>query len=259
MVESSPTNDILTQIEMDTTGLSSENRTLAQCIVRSVLRATEKLFEQERRRHEAEVEGLKTQIRDLMEEKDDLEQYGRRNTIVISGPAVPIAPSHEDTYDTSLKLINEKTGVQTRREDIDVCHRLGKARSGAPDRRAIIIKFVRREHKHKILQACRIKKPTNLSFNESLTSVRSKILYVVRKLKSESQVSSWKTEDGNIRVFTPVPEETNRFHRITLNTRRQLDEFMLTKFGYNSTRYLKEEEWAKKYDWMPKRQSTATE
>ena len=243
-----PDNEsILNQLELDTKSLSPELASLAQAIVKAMMADTAAKIAVERRRHEEEVSGLKRQIQALTEDKDDLEQYGRRNTIVISGVAVPAPETHEDCYDLSQKLISDNTGVSLTRADIDVCHRLKspKQKPGCPERRSIIVKFVRRETKHIILQACKIKKPNDLRFSESLTRTRNKILFVIRKLKYDykTKISSFKTEDGNIRVYTPTPGDSDRLTKWTLNTRRELDDFMKTKFDFDSTKYVKANDW----------------
>ena len=111
---------------------------------------------------------MKKQIEELKEEKDHLENYSRRNTLVISGSEVPKSAINEDSYKVVVSLVNAKTGVGIERSDIDVCHRLPtKKQEDDQNKKPIIVKFVRREIKHKILQAARVKKPANAYFNES--------------------------------------------------------------------------------------------
>lgn len=251
LVSSPDENQILDQLKMDTTGLSHESINLAQAIVKAMLAVTDARLSAERRRHDREVESLKLQIQDLVEQRDDLENYGRRSTIVISGPSITPARTHEDCFETSIELIASKVGIPISRNDIDICHRLPVAKSDDPSRptdpskKPIIVKFVRRETKQQVLKASREKKPTAIFFNESLSRTRSKILYVIRKVKREygAKIASYKTEDCNIRVFTPSLADRNRLEVTTVNTRRKLDEFLMTKLGFMSTRYLEEHKW----------------
>ena len=248
---SSDENRILEQLNVDSMDLSPELAKLAHIIVRAMLSITDAKLEAERRRHDAEVESLRNQVLDLVDQKDELENYGRRNTIVISGSAITPATTNEDCYNTVLDIVSSKTGVQITRNDIDVCHRLPPPRNNGPNggidpaKKPIIVKFTRRETKHTILRASRVKKPSDIYFNESLSSTRQKILYVVRKTKADHPtiVSSYKTEDNNIRVYSPSPGEPGSFKMSTLNTRRQLDEFLLTKLNFNSTKYIAESRW----------------
>ena len=244
-------NVILQQLNMDSMELSPDSAKLAQVIVRAMLSITNAKLEEERKRHDAEIASLKSQVEELMVERDDLENYGRRNTIVISGPSVPPSRTHEDCYEAVTSIVSSQLGVKLDRQQIDVCHRLPVPKSNKPNaqldatKKPIIVKFTRRETKHVILRASRTKKPKDIYFNESLSSTRQKILYVVRKVKASHPtiVASYKTEDCNIRVFSPSPGDPSRFNMTTLNTRRALDEFLLTKLGHNSSRYLEDEKW----------------
>ena len=73
-------------------------------------------------------------------------------------------------------------------------------------------------------------------------------MYVIRKVKANNNsiIASYKTEDGNIRVYSPSPgEPPHRFIMTTLNTRRELDDFLFTKLGHRSSRYLEDKHWTK--------------
>ena len=245
------------QLKSDVAGLSPDLMKLAQAIVKALITVSDAKLEAQRKRHELEVEGLRHQIQELAEQKDDLENYGRRNTIVISGPAITPTATHEDTYATVMDIVNTKVGFQLSRQDIDVCHRLPVPRGSDPNRqqdtskKPIIVKLVRREVKHQILRASRDKKPKDLYFNESLSSTRQKIMYVIRKVKANHDIiASYKTEDCNIRVYSPT-DEPRRFTMSTLNTRRELDEFLVTKLGFRSSRFLEDKHWTKRKFYNP--------
>ena len=104
-------------------------------MINSILKGFRLLLDEERQKHSAEVDTLKRRIVALEEKNDDLECYGRRNTLIISGKAMTNAVEHEDSYQVAVNLITQHTGVPIQREDIDVCHRLGKPRSDGPDKR----------------------------------------------------------------------------------------------------------------------------
>ena len=98
--------------------------------------------------------------------------------------------------------------------------------------------------KHKILQAARVRKPNNVYFNESMSRRRNTIRHALLKAKKDypGSISSLKTEDVNIRVFTPPLQSGGLHVKTTVNTPRQLDEFFLTKFGFKSSKYVKFED-----------------
>ena len=241
---------VLDSLEEETSALTKENASLAliivEAVVKAVLAATDHQQAEEKKRHENEVAGLKAQIDDLIDQRDELENYGRRNTIVLSGSAIPKTATHEDCYDVVQKMLSEKIGQNLTRGDIDVCHRL-PSRKPEDDqiRKPIIVKLVRRETKHTLIKACRMKKPPNFFINESLSKTRSKILYVIRKVKKDfpDKISSYKTEDTNIRVYTPPLQAGGAPIKHTLNTRRQLDDFLQTKLNFSSTKYVEAKDW----------------
>ena len=56
------------------------------------------------------------------ERMDEMDQYGRRNTIRISG----IPEDVEDTTEAAIELFKSKLGVEVKRSEIDRSHRVGK-------------------------------------------------------------------------------------------------------------------------------------
>ena len=72
---------------------------------------------------------------------DELEQYSRRESLVLSGDVLPVTAPNEDTTFIACKLINDKLGdhhLQIQPEDIAISHRLGKKPNNGPDKRRII-------------------------------------------------------------------------------------------------------------------------
>lgn len=146
------------------------------------------------------IDSLKTENRMLVRKVNELEQrleeneqYLRSNTVEIQG--VPENKS-EDVYEVVQK-VGVALDVNISREAIDVCHRLGKKRDS--DRPAgIIVKFVRREDKLKLLEKRRVKRNLNsldvgysqtpaipVYVNESLSPAKRKLLAAARLAKSD--------------------------------------------------------------------------
>ena len=237
---------ILDTLKAEEFGLSNESVKLAEAIIRAVLAVTDLRRAEEKKIYETENAALKAEIVKLKNERDDDENYSRKNTLVISGSEIPKSSTNEDCYNTVITIINEKTGVGITRSDIDVCHRL-PSRKPESDRnpKPIIVKFVRRENKHKILQAARLKKPKNTYSNESLSKTRGKIRYILSKASKEQpgKISSIKTDDCKIKVFTPPLQSGGPYLRTTVNTKDDLDKFLMTKFGFDSTKFVNKEDW----------------
>ena len=135
---------------------------------------------------EAENKTLETKIEKLETKIDDTEAYERRDTVVISGNAVPPVEKMENCAKLARQLIKEKVGFVVSENDISVAHRLGdRSRKQGTDRRDIILKFCRRDTKIGVISASRTAKPSDFFINESLTPMRQTIAYVLRKAKRE--------------------------------------------------------------------------
>ena len=225
---------------IDVTKLSSQNKELVRIILLGTKTHMERLFATERATYVEKVDKLENEICLLKEKQDDLENYGRRNTLVISGLSLNPVSAGENCVDIAVDLFKQHLDLQDfSRNDVDIAHRLGKPKTDGPDRRNIIVKLTRRENKHRILQACRRKKPQSLYVNESVSKSRSTIMYVLRKVKKDfpEKIGSAMTEDCNVRVLLPSQEEPRRSVKHTVNTRRELEALLLTKLGHNSSRY----------------------
>ena len=240
MAPTDVSGEFLMELGVNLSTLSEENKILVHVLMGGIKKLLDRQFEAERQAFELKVEGLQNQIAALQDRNDDLENYGRRNTIIISGSALPQVLRDENCIDLATDVVKNRLSIRDfERTDIDVAHRLGKPRPGSSDRRNIIVKLVRRENKRKIFLACRVNKPQNLYINESVSKTRSTILYVLRKASKDfpTKFSSCTTEDGNIRVRLPSPEDPTKFTRETVNTRGALDVLLRTRINADSSKY----------------------
>ena len=235
-----PTNlDLERELGIDISSLSQENRKLVQVLLKGMNTLVEKQIASIKLENEKEIQSLNKQIITLEEKLDDLDNYGRRNTIIISGRDVPRVVTDENCVNTAVECIRNRLGVEIFPNDIDIAHRLGRPQAASEDRRSMIVKLTRRENKHKIYTACSLKKPTNLFFSDSVSRTRSTIMYVLRKARKDYPrvFERYRTEDGNVRVFMPRPGLQDGVEKITVNTRRQLEELLRTKVNVDSSRW----------------------
>ena len=136
---------------------------------------------------------MKGTISNLFNKIDELEQYSRRNCLLINGIKEVDPPKEnvsEETIEVStqentdiavLLLFNEKLGVDVHIKDIDRTHRIGRQKQknkGAP--RPIIVKFSNDNTRQRVFQARRKLKGTQITIVENLTSKRVAILSKVR-------------------------------------------------------------------------------
>ena len=108
--------------------------------------------------HSKEVAALKSNI-------DLNEQYGRRDTLIISGPNLPIAAPTENCKLVVQDLLRRHTKLNLNPANISIAHRIGRTNSTLPNKRNIIFKLCRRDLVTDILNACK------QSFSPSSSSI----------------------------------------------------------------------------------------
>ena len=177
----------------------------------------------------AEVVSLKKKVSQIEENIDKANSYERRDTLIVSGPSIPEFTQGEKTAEIFRDLVRRKLKMNIDQSDINVAHRLGKkGPSQMPDKRKIIVKMCRREKKSDVIIACKKANlsETGLFMNESLSPVRRKIFYILRKIKREHRdvVSGCSTVNGRVFVFTKS-SSNQRDTRHFINSHEKLVEF----------------------------------
>ena len=135
----------------------------------------------------------------LIDENDNLEQYGRRNCLLLHG--VP-EDKGEKTDDVVISTINNNLKVGITLDDLDRSHRIGKPRGKAvggkaKPPRAIIIKFARYYQRRRVFTNKKLFKGSMFAITESLTKKRMKVLTATKLRYGNNNV--W-TSDGEILV-----------------------------------------------------------
>ena len=146
-----------------------------------------------------EVKHLNNKVDDLESHLDSVEQYERRDTIIINGPGVPHENHEENPVSLVVDTLKDKLKYNMKVEDISVAHRLGPVHQHRT--RPLIVKLVNRSQKYDIVGACLKMKP-DLYINESLTPRRwnlfKKILDIRKQHRQKFQQCY--TKDGKIVV-----------------------------------------------------------
>ena len=138
---------------------------------------------------------------------DDLDMYERRDTLVLSGEALPPESEHEDAVMSVVNTAFHKLRINLQPSDIDVAHRLGRRREG--HQRPIICKFVRRTTKSLVVHKCVTLKP-QLYVNEHLTPARQQIYKKLLRLKKDTKlITQLHTKNG--KFFLRLKNITERF------------------------------------------------
>ena len=123
---------------------------------------------------EKTIENLVEKQKSLSSEIDDLEQYSRRNCLVLHGVN---ESNDENTNEIIIKTFSEELGVEIKEDDLGKSHRLGKPKRKDNKPRLIIVMFARYAVRRKIFMNNIMKlKGKQLLITESLTSSRMQSL-----------------------------------------------------------------------------------
>ena len=139
---------------------------------------------------------------------DDLEQYSRRNCLILHGVNSHSYPNphlfYDDFLNSVLGKINQQLNLNLDSTYIDIAHPLQRSKKGNT---SIIIKFLRRSDRHSVFQKKRLFANTGLSITESLTKRRLDLLVEARSLLGQENV--W-TYNGSI--FTNINSKREKIN-----------------------------------------------
>ena len=184
---------------------------------------------------ESQVKILQSRVEKLEDAIDEGDAYERRDTLIISGEGLPEVSQDESSVSVVCSVVKDKLKLNLQTSDISTAHRMGrKPASQAPDKRKLVVKLCRRDVKKDILMAAKNLKP-NIYVNESLTPIRSTILFVLRKMRrSHPNVIKGSTSmDG--RVFAWIASDPGRPDssnvRVLVNSHTKLLKLSEEKLG----------------------------
>ena len=192
---------------------------------------------------DGELAALKTSNADLKKENcrlndalDHADQYVRKDSIILSGPALQPPSENEDTYALVQTLLHDHLNIDIEQRDINITHRLGPVKPGSPHKN-IYVKFTRRADKNRTIIASKTlnKAPAagnqphrpKLYANESLTPARRRIFSALRRMKADTPtlVKGCTTRDGRILAFTPPAPGQTRDRRHAITNFTELEDF----------------------------------
>ena len=154
----------------------------------------------------SEVLDMKLKITKLENLVDESDAYERRDTLIFSGPSVPVVSQDENCSTIIQNLVKNELKCIVSPNDISTAHRLGKKPiSQMPDRRNLIVKFCRRDVKHQIFAARKtLPRDTRLYVSESLTPGRQNIFHTLRKIRRSNPdlIAGVSTYDGRVYAYT---------------------------------------------------------
>ncbi|KAF0299760.1 hypothetical protein FJT64_027593 [Amphibalanus amphitrite] len=171
-------------------------------------------------------------LREAAYERDiainELEQYSRKNNVVISG-------LHEHQNESPAGMVVELgriLDVDIRPGDIDAAHRFGRPNNGKP--RPIVVRFVthtKRDQFYRERKNLRDTAPPNDSMltrrmlkdvfvADNLTRYNSAVMFAARELKREGRIGSCWTDSGKMKVKTGGRDSPTKIVRSAADLRR---------------------------------------
>nr|CAB3263288.1 uncharacterized protein LOC108950143 [Phallusia mammillata] len=144
---------------------------------------------------ETRVKQLEDRLSQQEQQLDDMEQYGRRNCLILHGCKNVPKGSYWELEPYILNILNTKIKLplKVEKSDIDIAHTL-PSKKGTP----IIIKFVRRTIRQEVFNNKRNLAGSGMVITESLTKKRLALVQRCREKCGER--STW-TINGNVYVF----------------------------------------------------------
>lgn len=146
-----------------------------------------------------EIVGLKEKVQELETSIDGVDQYERRDTIIVSGPSLSDETPHENPSTVITNAFKDHLKLNISVWDINIAHRIGPANSQR--KRPIIVKLCNRTLKHDLVGACIQMKPP-LYINVSLTPKRLLLFKQVLNIRRShrNKLQQCHTKDGKIIV-----------------------------------------------------------
>ena len=192
-----------------------------------------KVIEEKQTQNEEHSQQIVESVEELREENDSLQQYGRRETLVIHN-----VPKYDDenTLQVALSFISNELGLNISQDFVSTCHRNYPPKNTyAPSCPPIYIKFTRRDLKRECLRRkLKLKGRKNeqgyhLYITENLTLYRRNLLADVNR-----ELHYWKfiwTKNGNIWA-----RKNENCRAVMINTHRVLDKVVYEE-GEESNNY----------------------
>ena len=189
---------------------------LAPALAPVLAPALHSCFMMELEKRDAQIKRLEANLSTTEARLEDLEQYSRRNCLIIHGIE---ETTGESTDDLICSVAKEELDVTILPEHIDRSHRIGqrgrKDQRGRPLHRPIVAKFATYGPRSRIYAArSKLQKSTKRIFiHENLTSDRQKLLKNVKSKYTSPEHKVW-TQDAKIKIRT----NQNRLYTIASKT-----------------------------------------
>ena len=167
-----------------------------------------------------QINEMRTDMVQLHDKVDDLEQYGRRYSLRLH---TAVQETEEEDTDAIVLETTKRLGLDVKREDISRSHRVGRKHPQHERKRPrpIIFRLISYRTRRLIYEN-RKKLPANVFLAEDLTQKRANLLYKCRQLRKSGVLRYVWTVDGRILV------KEGHEHAQTIQIQNECD---LARFG----------------------------
>ena len=130
---------------------------------------------------------------------DDIEQYSRKDCLILSGGGVPEVQGDkfeapEETREVAKKVIEEKLGVKLN-GNISACHRLR-------NKKRVLVKFQDSDDRSAVYEAkfnqSGVGQRDRVTIHENLTAKRAKQIQVLGDMWDKGEIANYYTKNGQI-------------------------------------------------------------
>ena len=160
------------------------------------LKCAEKKLNEKNKDLEKQTIQLQIELESRSDVLEDLQQYSRRNCLIVSG----VPERRNEKTDDLIKNVATKVGVEVQDQDIDRSHRLGAPKPGRP--RPIIVKFTRYNKRSELIKSRRKLRGTGIGIQEQLTPFNQWLLGKAQELVKRCDIAkaawSW---DGTVTIL----------------------------------------------------------
>ena len=164
-----------------------------------------KRLQEENERLRDKCQQLEKRVALIESSHDALEQYGRRNNLVISG--IPDSVQNSDLELTVASVLSD-IDINVELKEVEDCHRIGKSNNGS---KKTIIRFINRKYckkallKRKQLERIDLKKhkfvsDTRIFINENLKVKNEHLAFNCRSLKKRNYIFGIFTKNGTVYI-----------------------------------------------------------
>ena len=156
---------------------------------------------------ERKIENMSTELTKVKSSLNDVEQYGRRNSLRFSNlgldPKLPeVELTKQVTFINDRMLVN---GPILSESDIERCHPIGRPRTNSPSQ--IIVKFSSYHTKKRVFGANSRLRNSKMFVSEDLTRMKFSLVKKLQPLKKAGVIYSFWTSNG--RIFSKKSEDGN--------------------------------------------------